>query len=573
MFRNISQSIENFLTTVMGLESKENVGKKFIYKVGRSHPLPEVPVEIDLKDLNHDGTMVVTQTDKIDELIQERLEKFDTSGRIRKRDHEEFVPIEDEKKSDDDLFIQETALRKETVKGSGSNCGAEFVHDNKKTHVFYIYKKKIGQGGQGKIKAMMKKRENPRETATDLYRVLKIQKLRLSEFKHSKKLKLAEKQVLRHSPSHLFSSQQEIIMKWMPGDMLETLCTGDILKGRFPKKLHPVFIMKILINLGKQVQALHEAGILHRDIKTENFMIHGTDAKLIDMGFAEKTGGKPYVNTEVFAGSFGYVHPKIAEEGIWDVETDLYGLGICMAEWLGLISDQSLSDANPYIDPEDFVKEKNGYQLVAENDEKFVGNTNLPPEVLKEVLNLTNQLIGHAESKTPVTAKACAEKLTTLYQAIEKTPIDSTVVNITEYLASSDEEKKAFVNKAQKFSYIQFVWTGDVKPTEKQMIEVSREFNSFAKKHLLSKQVLHVGADLTELPQVLHQYSDPSLVYQYQFLTCRTLTINENRALNGIIPVNHLSANENQLYAAQNLRQTQREDGKQLEPQVVSLFF
>lgn len=64
----------------------------------------------------------------------------------------------------------------------------------------------------------------------------------------------------------------------------------------------------LLVSMVNALQALHDKGYVHRDIRAANFLCNGNSAILIDLGFAEKAGFEcPW------HGHFGYASPKIVE--------------------------------------------------------------------------------------------------------------------------------------------------------------------------------------------------------------------------------------------------------------------
>jgi len=76
------------------------------------------------------------------------------------------------------------------------------------------------------------------------------------------------------------------------------------------------------------VNYLHSAGIVHRDLKLENFMYESTDSphlKLIDFGFSKFWN--PNVNMSMGCGTLGYIAPEVLQES-YTSQCDLWSLGI-----------------------------------------------------------------------------------------------------------------------------------------------------------------------------------------------------------------------------------------------------
>ncbi len=90
-------------------------------------------------------------------------------------------------------------------------------------------------------------------------------------------------------------------------------------------------IIELATNIGKGIQAAHRLGIIHRDIKLDNFFVDDWGTyKLGDFNISKKTGA-----ARTFAGTPGYLAPEIyrAKSNIDEVYTsqaDIYSFGICL---------------------------------------------------------------------------------------------------------------------------------------------------------------------------------------------------------------------------------------------------
>lgn len=90
-------------------------------------------------------------------------------------------------------------------------------------------------------------------------------------------------------------------------------------------------IINLANDIGKGIRAAHRLGVIHRDIKLDNFFVDefGT-YKLGDFNISKKTGA-----ARTFAGTPGYLAPEIyrAKSNIDEVYTsqaDIYSFGICL---------------------------------------------------------------------------------------------------------------------------------------------------------------------------------------------------------------------------------------------------
>ncbi|HEY0139537.1 MAG TPA: serine/threonine-protein kinase [Thermoanaerobaculia bacterium] len=106
--------------------------------------------------------------------------------------------------------------------------------------------------------------------------------------------------------------------------------------------LPPRLAVRIAIEALHGLEAIHRAGIIHRDVSPENLMIvHGTDAvKIIDLGVAKVSdpGDVSATRTGIFVGKMRYASPEqlgfLEEGGHIDARTDIYALAMVLFEML-----------------------------------------------------------------------------------------------------------------------------------------------------------------------------------------------------------------------------------------------
>lgn len=79
------------------------------------------------------------------------------------------------------------------------------------------------------------------------------------------------------------------------------------------------------------VQAVHEAGIIHRDIKPTNVMISATGPVLVDFGIAMGAGDSHVTRTGLVMGTPGFIAPEVIEGANSDAETDWWALAAVLA--------------------------------------------------------------------------------------------------------------------------------------------------------------------------------------------------------------------------------------------------
>jgi hypothetical protein len=112
-----------------------------------------------------------------------------------------------------------------------------------------------------------------------------------------------------------------LAMEYYPGKSLfDVLIRIDDVARLFT--LQEMF--SLMLSMLDEVKALHDVGIVHNDIKLENFLINeNLEAKLIDFGLAREN------NTVYYGGSKEYIAPEVREGfAVRTARTDIYSLGI-----------------------------------------------------------------------------------------------------------------------------------------------------------------------------------------------------------------------------------------------------
>lgn len=130
-----------------------------------------------------------------------------------------------------------------------------------------------------------------------------------------------------------------IILEYVHGYTLEAIL------GKYPR-WYPERMARMVGQLCHALQAAHDAGIMHRDMKPANVMIADFNTpkemlKVMDFGFAGFTE-RPHIQIveltghgQIFCcGTPAYVSPEMLRGDAVDGRADLYGLGVMLYEML-----------------------------------------------------------------------------------------------------------------------------------------------------------------------------------------------------------------------------------------------
>ncbi|MGZ3477930.1 MAG: protein kinase domain-containing protein, partial [Polyangiales bacterium] len=120
-----------------------------------------------------------------------------------------------------------------------------------------------------------------------------------------------------------------LVMEYLDGQPLSRMIK---LGGAIPA-LRAVAIIR---DVASALQAAHETGVVHRDLKPDNvFVIQQSGrevSKILDFGVAKVAGSAKLTRTGMVFGTPHYMSPEQASGGVVDARTDVYALGVIMYE-------------------------------------------------------------------------------------------------------------------------------------------------------------------------------------------------------------------------------------------------
>ena len=132
-------------------------------------------------------------------------------------------------------------------------------------------------------------------------------------------------------------------------NLLKSTSTIEQIKIFYPKNERNIFYpmsekFRTLIDVARGLEELHNAGIVHRDIKSENVMVLSNgQAKVIDLGLSRYADEK----FRVKSGTPCCMSPETINKEEQGIESDIYSFGLLMDE---LISGKARADGDELAD-------------------------------------------------------------------------------------------------------------------------------------------------------------------------------------------------------------------------------
>ncbi len=204
--------------------------------------------------------------------------------------------------------------------------------------------------------------------------------------------------------------------------------------------LAPDAAIGVTLQIADALQAAHENGVIHRDIKPQNVLVTRTgDVKVTDFGIA-RAASSPLTQTSAVLGTAAYMSPEQAMGKPVGPQSDLYSLGVVLFEMLtgelpyDAESPVSLAmkhvnepprsprEANPSVpDPLDAITLK----LLAKNPEDRYGSATKLADELERVRSGLAPAAVDTEKTTAAMTTPLAPPPTTLRERTAKTAVRS----------------------------------------------------------------------------------------------------------------------------------------------------
>jgi tetratricopeptide (TPR) repeat protein/predicted Ser/Thr protein kinase len=198
-----------------------------------------------------------------------------------------------------------------------------------KTILHYKITAKLGEGGMG----VVYKAEDTKLKRDVAIKFLPRQIAASEEERARFKIEAQAAAVLNHpniATIHAIEEQDDelfIVMEYIEGQELKSIIDN--------RQLSIVDVFDYASQIAAGLQAAHEKGIVHRDIKSSNIMI--TDkgqVKIMDFGLAKVRGGVQFTKVGTTLGTAAYMSPEQARGEEVDQRSDIWSFGVVLYEML-----------------------------------------------------------------------------------------------------------------------------------------------------------------------------------------------------------------------------------------------
>ena len=198
----------------------------------------------------------------------------------------------------------------------------------------YEIMKMLGEGGMGAVYKAMD-RELNRPVALKLIRPeLAANPSILARFKQELLLahQVTHKNVIRIYDLGDADGVKFISMEFVEGVDLRALISE---RTKENKKFSPEEAVEITEQICRALEATHNVGVIHRDLKPQNIMRDATGRVLLmDFGLARTVQGDGMTQTGALVGTMEYMSPEQALAKGLDQRSDLFTLGLILYELL-----------------------------------------------------------------------------------------------------------------------------------------------------------------------------------------------------------------------------------------------
>ncbi|MQM11016.1 hypothetical protein Taro_043913 [Colocasia esculenta] len=216
------------------------------------------------------------------------------------------------------------------------------------TSATHNFNEKIGEGGFGVVyKGVL---ESGKQIAVKRLSSTSLQGIH--EFMNEVKLiaKLQHKNLIRLLGCCTQGNEKILIFDYMQKKSLDLFIFDETRRAQLSWRMR----LNIILGIARGLLYLHHDSrlkIIHRDLKASNVLLdEAWNPKISDFGTARIFGANQHAdNTKRVIGTYGYMSPEYAINGIISIKSDVFSFGVIALEVLSGVRSRGIYEVEPHL--------------------------------------------------------------------------------------------------------------------------------------------------------------------------------------------------------------------------------